>query len=276
MFLASRSGDKWVLRGFPNRRQSRWQIRKFFRQYPASEYDLYLCPNSFRTDKLAKSTALSTPYAWSDIDLGDPEGFDPPTPILWESSPNRFQGLWIFDRRLSPGEAEGISRHYAHDFGADRSGWPITKLLRIPGSTNHKVEYNRPQVRLIRADWTPHPSESLASTHGHRLEKHLTIIPANTLSAAVARDPRLLLRGLRREISHPKVISLLRDKRLYERDRSGAIYFMTTTMLNDGLREADIACMVFHSVYWQSKHGGDINALAAEIARCKAKLGVKK
>lgn len=81
---------------------------------------------------------------WADLDRVDPSGIEdyPPT-VAWETSPGRYQALWI----LSAGDMQGASwpgrenQCLTYHLEADPSGWDSTQLLRIPGWRNHKPEY---------------------------------------------------------------------------------------------------------------------------------------
>jgi len=56
-----------------------------------------------------------------------------------ESSPGRYQAYWLFEEPVEPDAAELISKriHYYHaDEGADRSGWDLSQLLRVPFTYN--------------------------------------------------------------------------------------------------------------------------------------------
>jgi hypothetical protein len=70
-----------------------------------------------------------------------------------ESSPGRYQALWILDTPCDPIDAEELSKRIAYyhaDQGADKSGWDLTQLLRVPQTLNFK--YNPPaQIKIIGA-----------------------------------------------------------------------------------------------------------------------------
>lgn len=99
--------------------------------------DVYFCPLPFTKRKRAKNFVARSHFLWSDIDNGDYK-LIPPS-ILWESSPGRFQGLWRVDE-LTPAEAAEQSRSLAYRLGADKGGWDLTQVLRIPGTRNFKYD----------------------------------------------------------------------------------------------------------------------------------------
>lgn len=114
-------------------------------------HDLYWCPSIFEGPDRQYELAMDEHALWADLDEADPkklkgnQDFKPT--IAWESSPGRFQGLWLGNPAL--GDFEGASRaggenqRLSYFLEADRSGWDTTQLLRIPGWPNHKPEYRK-------------------------------------------------------------------------------------------------------------------------------------
>lgn len=119
--------------------------------------DLYWCPSLFEGPKRRLELAMDEHALWADLDEVDPRtiGDYPPT-IAWETSPNRYQALWL----IAGGDMQGASwagkenQRMTYHLGADQSGWDTTQLLRLPGWKNHKPEYrkkdgNAPQGKLL-------------------------------------------------------------------------------------------------------------------------------
>jgi RepB DNA-primase from phage plasmid len=152
-FLAARRDRQWVERGL--RINDGDGIEEFFARYWYRNFDLYYCPNAFMRKRRLGMFALPTPFAHVDIDLGDPTAFRPPPTILVETSPGRFQGIWEFSEMAEPKVAEAVSRHLTRTYGGDPGGWSITKFLRVPGSLNHKDEYDLPVVTVIHDTGAP-------------------------------------------------------------------------------------------------------------------------
>lgn len=136
--------------------------------------NLYFCPLPFKEPKRSKNLVSRSRMLWSDIDNADPYKVEPS--ILWESSPGRFQGLWLLPNVVYPEEAEKLSKRMAYYIGADRGGWDLTQVLRIPGTPNLKYP-EKPVVKLI-----------------HFKETLLRNIPQSTLDRWRSTIPRKLLR----------------------------------------------------------------------------------
>lgn len=105
--------------------------------------DLYFCPNLFNGKRRVEELADAERTLWADLDAVDPRKLGDLRPtIAWESSPNRYQGIWILDRmRHGASWAGKENQRLTYAIGADPSGWDTTQLLRVPGRANHKPEY---------------------------------------------------------------------------------------------------------------------------------------
>lgn len=123
-----------------------------------TSHNVYYCPQVFRTKKRKKEEVLSTPTAWSDLDACPPEGLLVTPTILIESSAHRWQALWTLDE-VDPDDAEFLSKRIAYFHakdGADRTGWDLTQLLRIPLTYNFKYSATAGELQTVRmAEYHP-------------------------------------------------------------------------------------------------------------------------
>lgn len=116
--------------------------------------DVYFCPNLFSRPRRRRGLVLPSCWLYADLDrVKPPEGDDEqslvPT-IAWESSPDRYQALWHIDKHLPEEQHSQVNRKLTYALGADKGGWDITQVLRVPGTINHK--YNeKPEVKLLWA-----------------------------------------------------------------------------------------------------------------------------
>lgn len=120
-------------------------------------HNVYFCPQLFSEKKRSRGTVSYAPSIWSDLDTCPPEELLVEPTIAIESSPGRYQALWLLEGELDPDDAENISRRiaYAHaEQGADRSGWDLSQLLRVPQTFNFKynIRINLPVVSIIHAN----------------------------------------------------------------------------------------------------------------------------
>ena len=118
--------------------QSRHYVKNIGSQVKAlkDKYDLYLSFTPTIAER-KKPNAQDTYIIAQDID-GAPIPKDLPPSYYWETSPNKFQGVWILDNKVNPQEQEILCRKLVAKYGFDPCGVDIVHLYRIPGSINHK------------------------------------------------------------------------------------------------------------------------------------------
>lgn len=127
-------GNSWKDYSFPYDDNLRHELTQWLENHATR--DMYFCPLPFTEPRRVKASVARSSFLWSDIDGGD-YSKSPPT-ILWESSPGRFQGLWRLPGPVEPELAADMSKRMAYYLGADRGGWDLTQVLRIPGTPNLK------------------------------------------------------------------------------------------------------------------------------------------
>lgn len=101
------------------------------------KYDLYLSFTPTGGKERKKTNAQDTYIIAQDID-GAPIPTDLPPSYFWETSPNKYQGVWILDNKVNPQEHEILCRKLVKKYGFDPCGVDIVHLYRIPSTVNHK------------------------------------------------------------------------------------------------------------------------------------------
>lgn len=122
--------------------------------------NVWFCVNLLSQPERKKEYCLPSTFAWADLDFIIPNEEDDlyPTCII-ESSPARFQAYWrIEGEAVPPDVAEDFSKKIAYKTGADKSGWDLTQLLRLPWTQN--LKYNPPVLtKLISISENAYPIE---------------------------------------------------------------------------------------------------------------------
>jgi len=115
------------------------------REKEADGWDTYWCLQVFSEPRRVKEKVLpTTNLLWADLDPVDPESLTAIYPsIAWKSSDDRYQAIWLLDKPHEVYAAEQLNKKLTYKIGADKGGWDITQVLRVPGSTNYK--YAPPQ-----------------------------------------------------------------------------------------------------------------------------------
>lgn len=124
-------------REFDEMRVSLAELPKIIKKNRAN-FDLYLCFTPIdKGEQRLKSNAKDTYIIAQDID-GVPIPEDLPPSYYWETSPGKFQGVWVMDNKLTPKEQEEINRKLIAKYGFDATGADVVHYYRIPGTLNHK------------------------------------------------------------------------------------------------------------------------------------------
>jgi hypothetical protein len=172
--IACKSGANYFERFFwyPNDIQDALEF--IGKQY--ATHDIYYCAQLLRDQRRIKDNVELCTAAWADLDACAPTNLLVEASIALESSPGRYQALWVLEQPQDAIEVEQLSKRIAYFHrkqGADVSGWDLTQLLRVPLTWNHK--YNtipKPFVKVISvhvakyrvSDFTkypPIPSETI-------------------------------------------------------------------------------------------------------------------
>lgn len=105
-------------------------------------YDQYWCPCVFTKPRRVKENISSMRTLYADLDEVAPSTI--PQDILpnlaWESSPGRYSAVWSLDKPLDAQTAEVLNKRLTYYIGADKGGWDLTQVLRVPGLRNYKYE----------------------------------------------------------------------------------------------------------------------------------------
>lgn len=159
-------------------------FKRYFFQWPLAQtdmlafiaskeraHDVYFSTAIFSRSRALKEFARPTKIVWADLDTCKPEDVSPTPPIVLETSPGRFHALWTLIGFVQPEIAEEYARNLTYQYapeGADKSGWDIGQLLRVPLTHNFKKEYQAvggeyPTVGVVRMLDLPVPDEVFES-----------------------------------------------------------------------------------------------------------------
>jgi hypothetical protein len=73
----------------------------------------------------------------------------PPTMVVASGSPGHHQVYWLLDRRCAAGDVERANRRLALALAADLGSADAARILRPPGTFNHKHNPPRPVTLLV-------------------------------------------------------------------------------------------------------------------------------
>ena len=102
------------------------------------DFDIYVCFTPIdKGEQRLKKNAKDSFLIIQDID-GVPIPEDLPPSYYWETSPDKYQGVWILDNRVTPKEQEELNRKLIAKYGFDATSADVVHYYRIPGTLNHK------------------------------------------------------------------------------------------------------------------------------------------
>lgn len=204
VFLPRKAGAQWIEQGTCYR----WPMDFAGLTVPA-EHNVYFCPLVFSEPSRRAEYALPTHVLWSDLDYADPAGLSVRPSIAWRTTQGgfgcqthqqdieerpRYAALWLLDREVTPQVAAELSRRIAYAEGADKGGWDVTQVLRLPGTFNHK--HSPPQrIEVLWAEQLVYDPRQLALVYpkvvvtNHVADTSWPAVAAATVAAALSALP---------------------------------------------------------------------------------------
>lgn len=270
-FCFKRRGSSKMVQEF-ERLNQKVKIGRLLSNYDRHNWDQYFSPNVYtRPKRLVKCVHLCH-LGWCDIDKGDPSSFVPLPSVVWETSPGNTQALWFWDRKHTPRRASAFSKALTYRHGGDKGGSAPNKLLRLPGSFNHKPAYAKPFIPLQHYDTRPiFKRPELLPYQDRGIGRPIETSGMNPH----AHDRLAVLKKYRSKLA-ASTRSSIRHKRVIAQDRSGRVFAMVAGLHEAGATLDEIASVIWSSVYFRDKHGDDIGKLNEEIARIIGNLEASK
>lgn len=123
---------------------------------------------------------------WSDLDTADAveqlASFEPqPSIVIASGSPGATHCWWALNAPLSPAHARAALRRLAHRLGGDMAAAEAARILRLPGTSNHKTDPPA-AVTCTRLE--------LDSFHAREIVGGLPDLPERRAQPAPAATPR--------------------------------------------------------------------------------------
>lgn len=240
VFLSTKSqGGGFQNHPFEFKRGLRTEIREWLKEHSSQEYDLYFSPLPFKNKRRKSASVRAVNLLWSDIDEGNPKKLKPT--ILWESSPGRLQGLWIMDgEAMHPEDAVQLNQALTYLLGADKGCWDLARVLRIPGTHNHKYS-SLPEVRMLEYDEELVYTQTALKRKLKVNKKPDTSNTVNIKGSTLSSDQ--VMSKYRRQIPS-KVKQLLAQKVVTKGKRSEIIWYLENKLSESGLSPEEILVVI--------------------------------
>lgn len=244
-------------------------VRKLLHELDRGRYDQYFCPNVYTAPDRKLAYVHRSWLGWCDVDDADPFAFEPHPSVIWQTSPDRSQAMWFWHRSYKPEKASAFSKALTYRFGGDKGGSAANKLLRLPGSYNHKPDYRTPFIPLLHFDPQPIATRPMLL---EKARKHRGVQLGSFDERANADGRLTILRKYRSRLD-PDARRLIQHDRVFAPDRSLRIFQIVAGLHCAGATESEIANVVWHSPYFRDKYGDDLNSLEIEVSRILSKVG---
>lgn len=241
------------------------------------EHDMYWATSLFEEPMRREDVAMTEHALWADLDYVDPSTLDqhPPT-IAWESSPGRYQALWVAQRGdfLGASWPGNENQKLTYAIGADASGWDTVQLLRVPGLPNHKPENRRedgtyPQGKIlwfdgpkyVQGDFDDLPDVQMGA------DSQLTEALASDIDGV---DRLATISRIKLKLNH-RARELLNAREAFG-DKSDQLWYLIRCLADAGLSTAEIVSVVRETVWnkFRNRHD-ELRRLITEASKAIAK-----
>ena len=239
----------------------------------AERADRYFCPNVFRSPRRLEGNVGNLKWLYADLDPVDPASLSLQPTVAIRTSPGRYQGLWELRRSIEPRKFADLNRRLTYATGADKGGWHLTKVLRLPGTYNYKYP-TRKQVELL---WDNEQTFTLAEiqeyvsgVEAHDLDPEVAglVLPAESRDSILRRSWDRL-DGRAREL-------LAEEREQPEGERSDRLWELECRLLETGLDPEEAFVLVRGSVWnkFRGRHRAD-DYLWREIRKASLHIGTQ-
>lgn len=265
VFLSTKTKSGWRDHSFEFGGELQTKVEAFFDKGIAERANVYFCPTPFSKPLRKKQYVSRTRFLWSDLDSARAKG--PYTPsYLWESSPGRQQALWRVAEYLEPSEAEKLNKNLTYAIGADKGGWDLSQVLRVPGTPNLKYK-ERPLVRLIhgpKGRTTNEVLDLLRSDPGSE---------RTSTAALEIPDRRETLNAFKSRL-RAGLLATINSKTATSGKRSEVLWSLENRLVEAGLPD-DAIISILRPTVWNKYQGraDELERFVAELAKIRDKQG---
>lgn len=217
--------------------------------------NLYFCPTALIRPSRKKENVKQSSFMWADLDEMDPHRVEPRPQIAWESSPGRYAALWRLNDSHSAKIIEEANRSLTYAIGADRGGWDLSQVLRIPGTRNYKYP-NRPFGRMLWEKENAYGLDDFPEAD----------VPSGSSGG---KDPHTTFDRCKRKLK-ASTIKLLTASKATVGKRSEVIWRLENELNEQGINKDDIFTLIKHSVW--NKFAGrrdEDNQLRRELGKLR-------
>lgn len=248
--VAWKDGDMWRQR-FPQRDDME-------RAYQHRGRDLYFCPNLLSEPQRTNECVKGGRWLYADLDETEPDELDIQPTLWWETSPGRYQAMWLLDKPLAAQSLSRLNQKLTYYVQADLNGWPLAKVLRIPGTVSTK--WGKPFN--IHLDFDGGASVSYQAGDIWEAVKDVPVPTATWEELKLDTDVLKDAERLKRKLPHD-LRNLLRRRKA--EDRSTFLWGLALDLRRSGLSEQEAASVMVASPIAVDKYGARVLQETARV-----------
>ena len=206
-------------------------------------HDVYFSPNAYTRSRKTGDCAVRGHWLYADLDEVRPAGLELLPTIAVRTSRGRYHAYWKCDDNVD----DDLAKRLVYYVGADRDSWSANKVLRVPGTLNHKRVRPEP-VKLL---WDDGPSYRVSE-----LQRALPRLRTMTQMAVKSRQTSVSVDRLIERYAHVRVagVSLRRCLGVCgPHKRSSIIFGLMAELLKAGASPDGAAAIVRASWSYRSR-----------------------
>lgn len=206
-----------------------------------ADKDIYTVPALFKSRGNRKASNIAHQWAvYADADDLDVRKVRAEPTMVVETSPGRHHLYWVTSTD-EPRALMEISKSVAHthaDDGCDPSGWDAGQLLRVPGTTNNKIE-DYPFEVTLRRTGNSYDIDALKEVYPPSSAPKKAVL--NALGSEMpARKDWYYNKDTIQESGevfhyHPDIYSMFADELIEGQDRSATMWRLLSEMSRSGV-----------------------------------------
>lgn len=252
------------------------KIVEYIKEGIRNKYDMYWCPTVFNGKRRVKENLTEMDVLYADLDERSPhdlpEGLKPS--MVWESSPGRYAALWHLDQMIPAHEAEKYNKNLTYHIGADKGGWDLTQVLRIPGLANHKYE-GSPEGKLLWLDDYRTSIEIFKNIPQVAMDDLVELEYDEILVSDASTMPDLVRPYLKKLNTKTLELLFMPEDEVLLYDRSEKLWELECTLLEAGIPQKDVVNLVAAS-NWNKYKGrkDETKRITSEVAKAAEKVDI--
>lgn len=247
-FIGWKKADGWKFMDVATAKASKLKL--------TNKTDLYFTPNTFSETRRQKHLVCSSKWLYADLDEVNPETIKWEPSLWWETSPGRYQGLWLLDRLITSERHSLMNQKLTYLTNADRGGWGASKVLRVPGSISTK--HTRYSIMPAEGSMRVYNAKDMWVV---LRDIPTAVVQSGKINFEETEKAQLLVKRV-----PAKTRALLRRRRV--RDRSEHVYLVVAELNEAGFTASEALTLMLTAPVAQEKYGARIKE---ELSRVIAK-----